>query len=89
MTPKEILRIRRHLGLTQAQLSHLLDVHALTVSKWECDRLNPSAYQCALLRAFDQAETKRPGAGCVADRGCVDRGAPYAIYILLRAAYEE
>ena len=35
MTPAEFLAIRQELHLTQAQLAARLDVHVLTVSRWE------------------------------------------------------
>jgi DNA-binding transcriptional regulator YiaG len=35
MTPTELRRIRKRLGLTQRQLAALVDVHWVTARRWE------------------------------------------------------
>lgn len=35
MTPRQLKMARRRLGWSQAQLAEALEVHAMTVSKWE------------------------------------------------------
>lgn len=52
MDRAEILRLRKTLGLTQAEFGQLFDAHSMTVSKWERGVLVPSAYQQALLQQF-------------------------------------
>lgn len=49
MTPEALQTWRRQTGLTQAGLAALLDMHALTVSKWERgDRSIPPLLPIAL-----------------------------------------
>lgn len=45
---------RSAMDLTQVQFAHLMGVHPLTVSKWECGRAMPTAHQFALMRAYLQ-----------------------------------
>jgi len=47
--------IRDHLGYTQARLSALLGVHALTVSRWERGSLFPTPECIRLLHAVERA----------------------------------
>lgn len=35
MTPRQLSTLRHRLGWTQARLAEVLDVHKMTVSKWE------------------------------------------------------
>ena len=80
------LRAREALGLTQAQLAALLDVHAITVSKWERSILIPSAWQEAILHNFRYAATKRPGIGAEVARLMAERGVIVALYTLLHVS---
>lgn len=52
MDKEQIAALRKSLGLSQAELGQLFDVHSMTVSKWERSVLAPSAYQHALLQQF-------------------------------------
>jgi len=56
-SPALIATLRRALGLTQEQLGEHLGVHKLTVSRWECGTLHPSAEAVDRLRAV--ADTAR------------------------------
>lgn len=85
----EITRLRKAMGLSQADFARLFGVHVMTVSKWERDVTPPSAYQLALMDTFraavakkhdlvrQQIETVLVGAGVIA-----------ALYFLLKAAKE-
>ncbi len=59
-SPALIATLRRALGLTQEQLGKRLGVHKLTVSRWECGTLHPSAATVDRLRALADA-AKRSG----------------------------
>lgn len=53
-----VISVREALGLTQAQFGQLFDVHPMTVSKWERDKLEPSPYQQQLMLEFKKAAEK-------------------------------
>lgn len=53
--------VRERLGLTQPQLGQLVGAHAVTVSRWETEALQPTPFQLDLIRHFDQA-ARRKGA---------------------------
>ena len=88
MTPEEVKRIRQELGITQAQLAQLLGVHALTVSKWERGVGAPTPHQAALLDSFAKATKKQPGIGATVAALLVGAGLAFALYELLKAAFE-
>ncbi|HUT34799.1 MAG TPA: helix-turn-helix domain-containing protein [Planctomycetota bacterium] len=54
-SPALIATLRHALGLTQEQLGKRLRVHKLTVSRWECGTLHPSAEAVDRLRALADA----------------------------------
>lgn len=54
MNPEEISKLRRGLGLSQAEFAQLFGAHPMTISKWERNALTPSAYQSALMEKFRQ-----------------------------------
>lgn len=59
MDSGSIKLLRKKLSLAQPEFAQLFDVHPMTVSKWENGRLEPSAYQAELMKAFAQgAENK-------------------------------
>ena len=60
MTGRRIRQIRRALGLTQEQLAQVMDVHAITISRWENDVLYPSPLQVQYLQAFYRTHRKKP-----------------------------
>jgi len=78
MDATAIASLRKSLGLSQAEFGQLFGAHTMTVSKWERDVLQPSAYQLALMQQFrhtaniKEAEAKEQvkqllvGAGVVA-----------------------
>jgi len=50
MTKHEVLRLRRRMKLTQAQLAEEMGVHAMTVSKWERGTIAIPKVPAKLLR---------------------------------------
>jgi DNA-binding transcriptional regulator YiaG len=92
--------VRTLLDITQSELAQLLGIHALTVSKWEREKLTPTAYQGSILSNLHRAAQKGlvatwegtdrrvSGAelGRVALQLMADRGAVVALYILLHAS---
>ena len=44
MSPSDIKALREHLGINQAELGQLLNVHAMTISKWERGAATPNAW---------------------------------------------
>jgi transcriptional regulator with XRE-family HTH domain len=77
------------LDVSQRQLALLLGVHELTVSKWERGKAAPTTYQQALLMAFVVAAARVKGVGGAAMVEAEVRGVAAALYVLLRAAYED
>lgn len=73
--------------MTQQELSRLLGVHAITVSRWERGALVPNAYTKALLGAADLALRRTPDVGDAARCALAEVGAIGALYIILRAAF--
>ncbi len=59
MMPDTIRSVRNSLGLTQSEFGQLLGAHSMTVSRWELGQLAPSAYQQALMEAFQTASRNR------------------------------
>ncbi len=45
MTPRRIRYVRKRLGLSQAQLGRLLNVHQTLISHWEHGSRTPDEYQ--------------------------------------------
>ena len=87
MPPAEIKQLRTDLGITQIQLASLLDVHPITVSKWERARTKPDAYQSEMMRRFRQAGRQQPGIGEMVAAALVGAGVAFAIFKLLEAAF--
>jgi putative transcriptional regulator len=48
-------RVRRRLGLTQAEFSHRLDIPPDTIRNWEQGKRRPTGAAKALLKLLDQA----------------------------------
>lgn len=48
-------RVRRRLGLTQAEFSHKLDISLDTIRKWEQGKRSPTGAAKALLKVLDRA----------------------------------
>ena len=87
MDPKRIRKLRRALRLNQAEFAQLLGAHAVTVSRWETpgSGYGPSAYQCALMQAFEEAARSREMDQTLKNL-LVGAGIAAAIYFLLKAA---
>ncbi|MGD1278431.1 MAG: helix-turn-helix domain-containing protein [Tepidisphaeraceae bacterium] len=60
ITPGFILSLREAMGLTQEQFGRKLGVAKMTVSRWESDRMRPSASMAAAIGAL-QAQAQRHG----------------------------
>ncbi len=55
MTAEQIKELRKKFGLTQTQLAKKLDVHPLTVSRWERGEIHPHS---AMLKKLHRLERK-------------------------------
>jgi DNA-binding transcriptional regulator YiaG len=60
LTPGFIVSLREAIGLTQEQFGHKVGVSKMTVSRWECGRMRPSASTAATIRNL-QARARREG----------------------------
>ena len=58
MTPKEIVKLREDLGLTQRQLAEKIGAHQPTVARWEVGRNTPRGAYLKALEAL-QAKAKK------------------------------
>ena len=52
VTKTEVVRLRRRLGATQAQLAATMGVHVMTISKWERGVVAIPEPEAKLLRLF-------------------------------------
>jgi predicted transcriptional regulator len=89
MTPKAIQRLRKSLRLTQDQFSRPLGVHWVLISKWERGAAKPKPYHAALLDAIKAAKEKKPEIGSTVAGLLASKGAIWALYHLLKAAYSK
>ncbi len=87
MTGAGVVDTRARLGLTQVQLSSLLGVHPLTVSKWERGVSSPSPHQEALLNSFQKATKSQADIGETVATLLVTAGVALALFALLQAAF--
>ena len=88
----EIRQVRLDLGLTQAQMASLMNIHPVTVSRWENEREEkyaPSAYQESILRAFMKACADDPSLKERAARVLLGLGVAAAMFTILRAAFAD
>jgi putative transcriptional regulator len=60
ITPGFIISLRQAIGLTQQQFGRRLGVSKMTVSRWECGRMQPSPLTAAAIRDL-QAKARREG----------------------------
>ena len=87
MLPTDIVAVRHALGLTQAELAQTLDVHVLTVSKWERGILTPSARNGAIFRRLERLDgVAARVVGEAVKVALADAGGLVAYYVLLGAA---
>ena len=77
---------RRALGLTQPELASILNVHYVTVSRWENGYDDPNKWASALLDRFRVAAERKDIKGR-ASKVLVARGAIAALYFLLAASH--
>jgi transcriptional regulator with XRE-family HTH domain len=85
----DIRRTRKDLGLTQPQFGQLLDVHWVTVSKWERGEARPTPYQSALIEKFSTAAQREEDVGPKVANILIGAGIAAALFLLLRAALNE
>lgn len=69
-----------------------MGVHSMTVSKWERFELEPTMYQLVLMDCMIYAVERnrrdgRDSLGPEIKRTLTERGAIYALYLVLRACY--
>ena len=55
LSPNEIRRTRKKLGLTQKEFERLLGVSSPTVSRWETGAMLPSKVACNLIRVLSDS----------------------------------
>jgi transcriptional regulator with XRE-family HTH domain len=85
-----VRRARERLGLTQLELGQLLDVHWVTVSRWENGVGELSEYQRDLLRKFEAASPqKNDELGREIMAVLVAVGAAAALFFILKQVFEE
>jgi DNA-binding transcriptional regulator YiaG len=59
MTPADLQSWRDRLGLSQAELGELLNVHEMTVSAWERGRQQPAPYLHLALERIEMQRTQK------------------------------
>ena len=87
MNADKIKQLRKKLGLSQEKLGQLLDVHTMTVSKWERGVLEPTPYQSAMMDEFEKA-TSKPEVKSSLKHVLIAAGVVAALYLLLKSAKE-
>jgi DNA-binding transcriptional regulator YiaG len=60
ITPGFIISLRQAMGLTQEQFARRLGVTKMTVSRWECGRMQPGNSMAAAIRKL-QTKARREG----------------------------
>jgi transcriptional regulator with XRE-family HTH domain len=58
MTPEKLAQIRKRLGFTQEEMSHLFEAVRLTVSQWEIGFSRPTAIVRKLYRLIEELPEK-------------------------------
>ena len=87
MNADRIKQLRKKLGISQDKLGQLLDVHTMTVSKWERDVLEPTPYQVAMMEEFEKAASK-PKVKLELKHVLIAAGVVAAVFLLLKSAKE-
>jgi transcriptional regulator with XRE-family HTH domain len=59
MSNRELLKIRKRLGLTQKQLAEKIGVRSNTIARWERGEVKISEPVSKLIHMIAQAETER------------------------------
>ncbi len=60
MTPAEIKRLRKRLGLSQADFAYAAGISVRTLQGWEAGRKKPDGPAAAYLRHLDKCWLKPP-----------------------------
>lgn len=81
-----VVAARRNLGVTQAQLAQLLNVHPLTVSRWERGTLDPNPWHVGMLEAF--VKVQQHGIASPYPVMLKVNGPRAALYFILRDFYD-
>lgn len=68
ITGVQIRRLRLSLRWTQSRLGIVICAHRSTVSRWECERLRPSASRASRLVMLSERSKKTPGLAALAGR---------------------
>jgi DNA-binding transcriptional regulator YiaG len=63
MTPDEVRRIRKRLGLTQSKFATLVGVHLVTIKKWETGAMGMRNTTEALIRLLSTHKRTTPKRG--------------------------
>jgi predicted transcriptional regulator len=58
VTPKEIVKLRKDLGLTQRQLADMIGAYQPTIARWETGKNEPRG---ANLKALQELQKKAKG----------------------------
>lgn len=87
MNTDRIKQLRKKLGISQDKLGQLLDVHTMTVSKWERGVLVPTPYQVAMMEEFEKAALK-PKVKLELKHVLIAAGVVAAVFLLLKSAKE-
>lgn len=87
MNADRIKQLRKKLGISQDKLGQLLDVHTMTVSKWERGVLVPTPYQVAMMEEFEKAASK-PKVKLELKHVLIAAGVVAAVFLLLKSAKE-
>lgn len=86
----QIRQVRERLGLSQPEFGQLVGAHWVTVSRWERDELVPTPYQAGLIQRFGEAaQDGKKKLGDQVKTTIVALGAVAALFLLLKAAFEE
>lgn len=88
MSPERLRKVRLALGLTQTELGLLLNLHTVTMSRWESGLYSPDGHRVALMEAFERASKQSPDSVVSIKQMLVTRGSVETTYVLLRAAFD-
>jgi putative transcriptional regulator len=89
MAKNPALHTRTVLGLTQAEFAQLLGVHAMTVSKWERNEANPTAYQLNLFEQFIEGAKQDAEVKNTLKAVLIGAGVAVALALLLRHLFSK
>jgi transcriptional regulator with XRE-family HTH domain len=87
ISKENIRRVRKALGLSQANFANLLGIQPVTVSKWERGVTSPTLYQAELIKSFGKAVERKPSVSEMVAGLLVAGGIIVALSALLNAAF--